>query len=317
MSNPKLTVAITYHNEKIMLTQCITSLLGSEVIPDEVIVFDDASDFPATDFIPVNLRHSVRVIRSPKNVGQGMGRNLMASSSIGDYIHFHDCDDSFTDNWTSEIRRALTDKPDVVISDFERVLPDGSKITKAGHINLFNKQADKTGFFLCYGLPPIAFVYKLEFFNRIGKYQTRDDFPVSEDEELNLRVSLAQPNITVISKMISVQNWRKDSSCRDLSGNIRAICYEFSIKAATLHLDKLQPHHIQIIGEKFSRLIYLRISEKDYVSAKSIINSAKQLTPIRFKSTVGKLTHYLSILFGPYVGCRISAFIHRRKQLSS
>ncbi len=111
-----LSILITYHNEREMLRECLESLQAGDVQPDEVLIYDDASNFPPAPFIPEGMQ--VRVLRAEKNVGPGAGRNVLLSATHCDYVHFHDSDDWFHPGWCRNIRDRLADEnSDVLLTE--------------------------------------------------------------------------------------------------------------------------------------------------------------------------------------------------------
>lgn len=116
--NSELTISVllTYHNEGPLLTATLESLLAGSVLPDEVLIYDDASSTQPEDFIPRGLR--VRVIRGESNVGPGIGRNRVLEVATCDYVHFHDSDDWFHPEWCEVVTARLHEKPsDVVFTE--------------------------------------------------------------------------------------------------------------------------------------------------------------------------------------------------------
>ncbi len=51
-----LAVLITYHNERALLQDCLESLRSGPETTDEVIVYDDASTYPAEDYLADRFR---------------------------------------------------------------------------------------------------------------------------------------------------------------------------------------------------------------------------------------------------------------------
>ncbi len=107
---------ITYYNERGLLRECLESLLEQRERPDEILVYDDASEFPPGEYIP--SRFSVRVIREETNKGPAHGRNQLLKASRCDYVHFHDSDDLFHPQWCQRVRQAMEEtKPDAVFTE--------------------------------------------------------------------------------------------------------------------------------------------------------------------------------------------------------
>jgi glycosyltransferase involved in cell wall biosynthesis len=109
-----ISVLITYYNEREMLTECLESLLANTELPDEILVYDDASDYPAQDYVPDHPL--IRVVRGEQNCGVVCARNTLLERAAGDYLHFHDADDWFMPTWTEAVRRAAASNPDLIIT---------------------------------------------------------------------------------------------------------------------------------------------------------------------------------------------------------
>ncbi len=101
---PRVAVLITYHDERELLGECLRSLIMGEDRPDEVLVHDDASAEPAVAYVPANI--PVSIIRSETNLGPARARNALLRASSADYVHFHDADDLFHNDWSCRVRQA-------------------------------------------------------------------------------------------------------------------------------------------------------------------------------------------------------------------
>lgn len=111
-SRPTLGVLITYYNERELLTECLESLLANTELPDEILVYDDHSEFPAADYVPDHPL--IRVLRGERNRGVIYARNVLIEEATSDYLHFHDADDLFMPTWVERVRAALPDADFIV-----------------------------------------------------------------------------------------------------------------------------------------------------------------------------------------------------------
>jgi GT2 family glycosyltransferase len=83
LTKMKLAVLLTYYNEKTLLTECLSSLASQPEPPDEVLVYDDASVFPAQDFLLFPHPFStLKIFRGEKNRGPAFGRNFFAGKDV-------------------------------------------------------------------------------------------------------------------------------------------------------------------------------------------------------------------------------------------
>src|SRR6266853_241252 len=113
---PRISVLITYYNEASLLTECLESLRVADGLPDEILVYDDASAVPPEPYIPGDLR--VRVIKGRENHGPAHGRNMLLEASSCQFVHFHDSDDLFAPGWHHEVAARLgADRLDAVFTE--------------------------------------------------------------------------------------------------------------------------------------------------------------------------------------------------------
>src|ERR1700730_15948409 len=98
-------ILITYWNERELLTECLESIGQQIDRVDEVLVYDDASDYPAKDYLPPGS--ITRVIRGDRNRGPSYGQNALLASSRSEYVHFHDADDLILPGWCARLRAEL------------------------------------------------------------------------------------------------------------------------------------------------------------------------------------------------------------------
>ncbi len=100
-----LGVLITYHDERALLGECLESLRAQVGSPDEVLIYDDASEASAEDYVPRGF--PAKVVRGAENRGPSYGRNVLLGMSQSEYVHFHDADDLFHPGWCQRVRRVV------------------------------------------------------------------------------------------------------------------------------------------------------------------------------------------------------------------
>lgn len=208
-----LSVLITYYNEKALLTECLKSLLNQKNAPEEVLIYDDASQFPASDFIPQDPR--VRIVRGETNKGPSFGRNILLKEAKGDYIHFHDADDWFHDNWCEEVRRASENRnADAVFTEIESYDTSG-KLYRDRVLGLKEVKDHESLIRFClrrFMLVP-AGTFKTDFVRKNGGYRT--DLWQSEDYEFNARMALELGAFEVIQEPLVCIRLREESRSRN------------------------------------------------------------------------------------------------------
>lgn len=125
---PLLSIIIPVFNRQRRFDRLCQSLSHSIRFADaellvEVIVVDDGSDRPvATRYLPANhvlLRHE-------ENRGAPISRQLGYQHSHGQFVHFHDSDDRFHEQWVSLVTDKIQETPsmDILISGRKNMADD-------------------------------------------------------------------------------------------------------------------------------------------------------------------------------------------------
>lgn len=209
-----LSVLITYHSERELLTECIASLLGGAERPDEIIVYDDASPAPAEDFIDPTA--GIRVIRGQQNRGPAFGRNILMRVASCDYVHFHDADDLFHPEWLTEVRAVLErESPDIVLTEV-MATRDGALVTKAVmHLASLPEAGDLVRFGLRGALLLPSTTYRRELGMSIGGFAGQELLAQSEDFHFHIRLAASARSWRVIPRSLVIQRLRAGSHSSD------------------------------------------------------------------------------------------------------
>jgi glycosyltransferase involved in cell wall biosynthesis len=121
-----IAVLITYYGERDLLRECLESIGNQAQLPDEILVYDDASDAPAEDYVPEGL--PVKVLRGAINRGPAYGRNQLLEATTSSHIHFQDADDLFFPDWHERVHDLLTaTQADAVFTEINAQSEDGSE----------------------------------------------------------------------------------------------------------------------------------------------------------------------------------------------
>jgi GT2 family glycosyltransferase len=184
----RLDVLITYYNEKELLTECLHSLF-KQGFNGKVFVYDDASPSRAESFVPEGYRSQTELVRSHRNLGPAVGRNVLLKLSGAEFVHFQDADDLFRAGWCGKVEALLKGKdPDLLLTELDST--QGGKPYGKSFLGLKELAADPDLVRFCLKHPvlPAAGTYKREFLNRVGGY--REDLWQSEDYEFHTRLAL-------------------------------------------------------------------------------------------------------------------------------
>ncbi len=202
MKDKKLvSVVIVSRDRKKDLTECIESYLNSSYKNIEVIVVDNASRQPISDWVRKKYP-KVKIITSDSNLGAAEGRNMGLDVSKGDYIIFTD-DDAYADkNMTRYLVEAFEKKNDAgIIQPLVYDKQEKSTLQGAGHdIDLTTgrikawgvKEEDQGQYEGLREVPMCGCVWmvKREVFNKIGDYD-KEYFIPYEDSDFSIRARKA------------------------------------------------------------------------------------------------------------------------------
>lgn len=199
-----LGVLITYHNERELLRECLESLLNQSEKPDEVLVYDDASDYPAEDYVPAGF--PVRIIRGDVNRGPSYGRNVLLHASRSDYMHFHDADDLFHPDWARRIRQAIAETGvDVVFTEVSSLDEEGRLLCeRVLGLERLCTDGDLVRFCIQGAMLAPAGTYRREIILAIGGY--REELWQTEDYEFHIRLAVSGVQyMNILDPLISIR----------------------------------------------------------------------------------------------------------------
>ncbi len=222
MTKPVLTISITYHNERELLSNCLNSILPQVDSSVEILIYDDASEAPAKDYTPEHA--NVRVIRGEKNIGPARGRNTLLAEAKGEYIHFHDSDDWFSPNWFESVKPHFGHQ-DAIFTEVTSYRDNKLYLEKVMEVSHLKQNKDLLKFAIeSFMLVPCG-TYKKTLLNKLHGY--REELWQSEDWDFHVRLALHNPSFIVIDSplvFISVrQNSRSQNVVETATDTLKAI----------------------------------------------------------------------------------------------
>jgi glycosyltransferase involved in cell wall biosynthesis len=196
---PTLGVLITYYNEQQLLTECLESLLSQETRVTEILVYDDASCFPAIDYLPLSSDVLINVIRSEENRGPAFGRNALLKHTQCDYVHFHDTDDFFAPKWCSQIRQVLEQQEvDAIFTEIAAYKDGQLECEKVLNLSALNVDSDLVRFCINGAILPASGSYRRNNLLEVGGYC--EGLWQSEDWEFHVRLAASGLQYVVIDE---------------------------------------------------------------------------------------------------------------------
>lgn len=255
---PTIGVLITYYDEKELLTECIQSLLQGNDVPDEILVYDDASQYPAENYAPKHPH--IQIFRGNVNQGPSYGRNILLNASKCDYIHFHDADDLFHPNWLTAIRHtAIISRYDIIVTGCSQISEDGTIVTNdIFDYSILELNNDITALFLGGSSNTLTVTFLRELGLKNGGYHTHD-LKAALDYYFNVRIASISTNYTVINQPLAIERLRAKSLTRAETGRLSPKHRLETIKALTYLKQELPPqyyHHIVELAAQLSSILF-------------------------------------------------------------
>lgn len=279
---PTISVLLTYFNEKELLTECIASLVKNG-IPNEILVYDDASHYPAKEYLKPEWK--VTVVRGEKNLGPGYGRNLLARQAKSQYIHFHDADDLFKPKWLEQVTGALKKEVDLVLTEANSfVESDAQREIYEDIVGYSELAASQDLLAFCLTgviLTPTTTIRKASFLAQNG---FSESLKQSEDFDFFLRFAQSKPTFTVIAESLVTVRIRAQSRSsfkpkEFLNGA------EIIFEAAK----KFSPEYRALAGARLIDFSQKLHSQGAYKDSEHLIALARELGPLDLRRLSGPL----------------------------
>jgi len=202
-----LSIVIPVFNRKKNLNLVLSSLslsISKNGYEDliELVVIDDFSNKPIT----TSKLHLIRkLVRNNKNHGAPFSRAKGLKLSKGKFIHFHDSDDSISENWLLHIVQQLKDKPNLDILMTGRIDQDKTrsifKYQKYFHRNYQNteKIAKRLVYRNCLGpLGGVTFSRRVVEKVRFENFASCQDWQMYIEAIKHAKILVSRPDIHFI-----------------------------------------------------------------------------------------------------------------------
>ncbi|NOT53169.1 MAG: glycosyltransferase family 2 protein [Deltaproteobacteria bacterium] len=305
--NPTIGVLITYYNEGPLLRECLDSAFAQGDRPDEVLVYDDASDDPAERYIPSDM--PVRVLRGAKNIGLGAARNELLKESRSEFVHFQDADDLFDPRWCEQVRTVLrTTRVDLVLTEISSFLE--GQILSEGMIGLARLATDTD--FTRFAIEGIIFsptsTFRREMGLRIGGFRTREILPLCEDFDFHIRLAATGISYLVLPASLISIRIRPESLSRS-NGRLKTECLLALLTAIRLTSAELPARYHPHLANAAARFASQLFRAGAYPQAREAFTLAWRLGPPRF-AWQRRWYRLVARLLGPMTAERIGHYYH-------
>lgn len=206
-----LGVLITYYNERELLTECLASLLRGDEWPDEILVYDDASDAPAYEYVPSPL--PIRIIRGERHCGAVHARNVLLHLTQCDYVHYQDADDLFDPAWCRVIKDTVRNtQADLILTEVSAVHSDYHLETCIQSLAQVKICGDLVSFALYGAILPAASTFRREVAARIGGHR---ELHGSQDWDFHIRLAAAAATFEIVDQPLTIKRIRPGSDSSD------------------------------------------------------------------------------------------------------
>ncbi|MSP19109.1 MAG: glycosyltransferase family 2 protein [Bdellovibrionales bacterium] len=270
-----LSILITYHNEKELLTECLRSLMGQLDPCDEILIYDDASEFPPQKYIPRGM--FARVFREEKNRGPAFGRNLLLSKARGEYIHFHDSDDWFADSWARRIRRLLIASPcDAIFTEVNSYRNGKQEGRDVVGIKAIDSPEKLLPFCINHFMLVPTGTYRREVVEKIGGY--REALWQSEDFDFHVRLANSGIKFELILEPLVSIRLRAESRSQN-----REEVLSDAVNSLRFLADEIPSQYHLTLAQKASKLGSDLFQHGFRRKAREAFRLAKRLGPATFE----------------------------------
>ena len=268
---PSIAVLITYYNERELLTDCLNSLLLGEEQPNEILIYDDASQHSPEQYVPSGC--PTTIIHGEVNRGPSFGRNALLRESQCDYIHFHDADDLFLPDWCRRVRRTIEDtQVDSIFTEISSY-SNGSLVCERvlGIEQLLNEK-DLLRFAIRGAILVPAGTYSRAKVVELGGY--REDLWQSEDYDFHVRLAASGLSYQVITDPLIQIRIRPSSRSQD-----RLEVWTSAIKAIARLASELPIDYRVDLAEAAARIGSSLYRMSAFTEARGAFNLAYDIGP--------------------------------------
>lgn len=276
-STSTLALCIPAYNAAKFLPLILTSA-NNQLIPfDEILVYNDCS---TDNTLEVAEKYGATVINGVTNQGCSFGKNVLASISKSDWLHFHDADDDIFPNFTTVVHKWIdaTVAPDVILLNFEYRDKIKNNLLSMPNYDIQMLRDDVIKFCITHKVVNFG-IYKKSSFIRVGGFELNPLVLYNEDAAFHHKLALAGLTFDY-EKKITCINYRYPQS---MSASNAAKCHLSTFYVTENLLSKsLHLKYSTEIGDIYWSLATLFASVKNWKYCKKSIGQAIKLTGDRY-----------------------------------
>ena len=126
-----ISVLIPVYKSGNKLRSCIESVLSQEVLPDEILIFDDCPEYPMKEIIHSYSSSLISYKINEKNLGRTMNYRSLVDNSTSEYLLILDGDDNLIhDGFIKQAKNILSNNDLVIFSGGAKLVRENDIIEK-------------------------------------------------------------------------------------------------------------------------------------------------------------------------------------------
>jgi glycosyltransferase involved in cell wall biosynthesis len=297
---PSLAVLVTYCEERELLHECVQSVSTQEERPEEILVYDDASQAPAEQYLE---GLPAQVIRGETRRGPSFGRNSLLAASTADYVHFHDADDLFRHDWCRRVREAMNEGVDAVFTEICSYRDGVLVAEKVLGLERLARGCDFVRFCLEGSMLVPSGTYRRAAVMQLGGYRT--NLWQSEDFDFHARLAAIRPRYRVVDEPLVIIRLRESSRSRN-----QVEVWSSALDSVELLSRELPPEYRGDLAEAAARAGSMLFREGARSASRRAFELARRLGPPRFHRERA-MYRVLARTLGPEAAERLGS-IYRR-----
>lgn len=283
----RLALLIPAYNAASYLPRLLSSAAAQTVPFDEIWVYDDCS----TDgTAAVAERFGARVVRGRENRGCSHGKNVLATSTTAEWLHFHDADDELLPNFVALAHKWMADgRFDVVLFPYEEREDATGRHMGYRRFDPADLAADPRSYAIREQINPFCGLYRRASFLRAGGYD--EDPLVLYNEDVAMHLQLAFAGLSFAAETdVSIVNYRRSNSMSS-ANRLKCLRAQYAVMKKTAARPGAQAYRASI-ADKLWRIVGGLGSELDWSTADKAAALAMRLGGPPPSLTFGSLCRF-------------------------
>ena len=250
---PLVSVIIPTYNRKNTLKRCIDSVLAQTYRNFEIILVDDCSTDGTMEFVEADYGDvsdiNIVYVRNDSNLGAGASRNVGVSYAAGEYLAFHDSDDTWHPDKLEKQMREFAFCNDKVGAVYSLFLADGpdAYVYPPKEVQLPLKSGYVFYTLLLNSLVGmITLVVKKNVFLEAGGFN--EQLNSLEDYELSLRIARDYA-IILVDEVLATAYESQESVGKRNQDKIITQCYIMDLYCKDLELAGLKKKKFDMVSQ--------------------------------------------------------------------